>query len=97
MRGCRSTTPRPPVHAVDESYYRQRFTPRKPKSTWAATNKARVKRLIAEGAMTPAGQAAIALARKNGSWTTLDSVEALEVPPDLEKALTLSQRPARNP
>lgn len=74
-------------HAVDDTYYCLRFTPRKPKSTWAATNKARVKRLLAAGAMTAAGFAAIALAKKNGSWTTLDSAEALEMPTDLQKAL----------
>jgi len=37
--------------------------------------------------MAPAGLAAIERAQANGSWTILDSVERLEVPPDLATAL----------
>jgi uncharacterized protein YdeI (YjbR/CyaY-like superfamily) len=62
------------------------FAPRKPKSAWAATNKARVARLIEAGLMLPAGQAAIDVAKANGSWSTLDTVELLEVPADLAAA-----------
>jgi uncharacterized protein YdeI (YjbR/CyaY-like superfamily) len=60
--------------------------PRKKGGTWAATNKARVKRLEADGLMTQAGRAVIAQARKDGSWTILDAVEALEIPDDLAAA-----------
>jgi uncharacterized protein YdeI (YjbR/CyaY-like superfamily) len=63
------------------------FAPRKPRSVWAATNKARVERLIAAGRMDLAGLAAIERAKANGSWETLDSVERLEVPHDLTAAL----------
>jgi uncharacterized protein YdeI (YjbR/CyaY-like superfamily) len=63
------------------------FAPRKPRSVWAATNKARVERLIADGRMAPAGLAAIERAKANGSWETLDSVERMEVPDDLGAAL----------
>lgn len=37
--------------------------------------------------MTEAGRAAVAAARADGSWSLLDAVEALEVPPDLAAAL----------
>ena len=37
--------------------------------------------------MKPAGLAKIAAAKRDGSWRLLDSVEALEVPDDLRKAL----------
>jgi uncharacterized protein YdeI (YjbR/CyaY-like superfamily) len=37
--------------------------------------------------MEPAGLAKIAAAKRDGSWTLLDSVEALEMPNDLRKAL----------
>ena len=37
--------------------------------------------------MRPAGLAKIAAAKRDGSWTLLDSVEALEIPADLKKAL----------
>ena len=72
---------------VDEERGKLYFAPRKPNSGWAATNKARVERLIAEGRMAPAGLAAIERAKANGSWELLDSVERLEVPPDLAAAL----------
>lgn len=63
------------------------LTPRKPKSTWAASNKARVERLIAAGRMRPAGLAKIEAARRDGSWSALDTIDALEVPDDLRRAL----------
>ena len=37
--------------------------------------------------MEAAGLAKIAAAKRDGSWTLLDSVEALEIPNDLRKAL----------
>ena len=72
---------------VDDERDRQYFAPRKPRSVWAASNKARVERLIRDGRMTPAGLAAIERAKVNGSWEILDPVERLEVPDDLAAAL----------
>jgi uncharacterized protein YdeI (YjbR/CyaY-like superfamily) len=71
---------------VDDERGKLYFAPRKPRSGWAATNKARVERLIAAGRMAPAGLAAIERAKANGSWGILDSVERLEVPDDLAAA-----------
>lgn len=73
--------------SYDEDRGKLYFAQRKANSGWAATNKARVARLIADGRMTPAGLAAIDRAKADGSWEILDSVERLEVPPDLEAAL----------
>jgi uncharacterized protein YdeI (YjbR/CyaY-like superfamily) len=81
---------------VDDERGKLYFAPRKPNSGWAATNKARVERLIADGRMAPAGLAAIERAKQNGSWELLDSVERLEVPPDLEAALEASPSAASN-
>jgi uncharacterized protein YdeI (YjbR/CyaY-like superfamily) len=72
---------------VDDERGKLYFAPRKPSSGWAATNKVRVERLIADGLMAPAGLAAIERAKANGSWGLLDSVERLEVPGDLAAAL----------
>jgi uncharacterized protein YdeI (YjbR/CyaY-like superfamily) len=72
---------------VDDDRSKLYFAPRKPRSGWAATNKARVERLIADGRMAPAGLEAIERAKANGSWALLDSVERLEVPDDLAAAL----------
>jgi uncharacterized protein YdeI (YjbR/CyaY-like superfamily) len=43
--------------------------------------------LIADGRMAPAGLAKIEAAKQDGSWSALDAVEALEIPPDLMQAL----------
>ena len=72
---------------IDDERGKLYFAPRKTRSPWAATNKARVERLIAEGRMAPAGLAAIERAKANGSWEVYDSVERLEVPRDLADAL----------
>jgi uncharacterized protein YdeI (YjbR/CyaY-like superfamily) len=79
---------------LDERRARQYYAPRKPTSGWAASNKARIERLIAEGRMTPAGLAAIERAKANGSWTLLDEVEQGIVPADLAAALAANE-PAR--
>jgi uncharacterized protein YdeI (YjbR/CyaY-like superfamily) len=72
---------------IDERRSKQYFAPRKAKSGWAATNKARIGRLMAAGLMRPAGLAAIERAKENGSWTLLDDVEQGLVPDDLAAAL----------
>jgi uncharacterized protein YdeI (YjbR/CyaY-like superfamily) len=81
---------------VDDDRGKLYFAPRKPRSGWAATNKARVERLIAAGRMAPAGLAAIERARANGSWEVLDGVERLEVPADLAAALAALPSAAAN-
>ena len=72
---------------IDEHRSRQYYAPRKPTSGWAATNKARVERLIADGRMAQAGMAAIERAKANGSWTLLDDVEQGIIPDDLARSL----------
>lgn len=71
----------------DDDHYRLWVAPRKPRSVWAASNKARVERLIAEGRMTPAGSAKIETAKADGSWNALDGLGDLSVPDDLAEAL----------
>lgn len=62
------------------------ISPRKPGSNWSRINKDHVARLEAEGLMMPSGLAVIAAAKADGSWTALDDVENLVVPPDLAAA-----------
>lgn len=73
--------------SLDDDRYMQIFTPRKPKSVWSKLNKQYIEELIAEGLMTPAGLQKIEAAKQDGSWTLLDAIEALIVPPDLAEAL----------
>ncbi len=72
---------------LDEERTMLWFAPRKAGSGWSAPNKTRVERLIAAGLMAPAGLAKIEAAKQDGSWSALDDVEALVVPPDLAAAL----------
>ena len=74
------------VRAIDESRYMQWFCPRKPKSTWSKLNKSRVQKMIEQGLMMPAGMEKIEMAKANGQWTSLDKIDELEIPPDLDKA-----------
>ncbi len=72
----------------NEHRYAVRFTPRRPGSVWAESNKARVERLIAEGRMTAAGLAVVEAARAHGDWDRLPPTRDLdEVPADLQAAL----------
>ena len=71
---------------IDEDKYMQFCCRRKPVSTWSKVNKDKVPQLIAAGKMMQAGLNSIEIAKQNGSWTILDSVEALEVPDDLTAA-----------
>ena len=72
------------------------FAPRKAGTGWSRINKERVGRLIAAGRMTPAGLAKVEADRKDGTWNALDSVEALEIPPDLARALAANAGAAEN-
>src|SRR5690606_14486320 len=71
---------------IDDERAHQFFSKRKPNSTWSKINKEKVARLIDNGAMTEGGLVGIEIAKQNGSWTILDEVEALTIPPDLAKA-----------
>ena len=73
---------------LDEERTIQFFSKRKTNSTWSKINKQKVSILIEKGLMTHAGLACIQIAKQNGSWSILDSVEALEIPADLKEALT---------
>lgn len=81
---------------LDEDRSMLLISPRKRGSAWSAVNKAKVERLSAAGLIHPAGQAVIDAARADGSWTRLDAVDALLVPPDLEAALAARPDAAEN-
>jgi uncharacterized protein YdeI (YjbR/CyaY-like superfamily) len=76
------------VRRRDERTYRQRFTPRRARSQWSERNVGKVERLLAAGRMHPAGMAAVAQAKAQGSWDAAYPGQAsIEVPPDLTAAL----------
>jgi len=74
--------------SLDDTYYLQKFTPRRPKSIWSKVNIAKVEALIAAGRMRPAGQAAIDAAKADGRWDqAYDSPSNTVAPDDLLAAL----------
>jgi uncharacterized protein YdeI (YjbR/CyaY-like superfamily) len=73
---------------LDQERSRRYFAPRKPGTGWSKSNKERVEKLIQAGLMQPAGLAKVEAAKGDGWWNALDRVEALEIPPDLEQALS---------
>ena len=76
------------VRRFDKASYRQRFTPRRPRSAWSQNNVANIERLLGEGRMTPAGVAAFEAARADGRLDRAYPGQAsIEVPDDLAAAL----------
>ena len=75
------------VRRVDDDRMMQWFSPRREGGLWSALNKERIERLVSAGRMTEIGQAAIDRAKADGSWSQLDEIDALIVPPDLQTAL----------
>lgn len=75
------------VKKVDDECRMQFFAKRNPKSNWSRVNKAKADKLIQAGLMTEAGQAMIDLAIQMGTWTALDDIENLIIPPDLQTQL----------
>lgn len=79
-----------------EGWWAQRFTPRRPRSTWSKVNRIRVRRLIRDGRMRPAGQRQIDLAKADGRWdAAYDSPSRAEVSPEFAAALAASPAAAR--
>jgi uncharacterized protein YdeI (YjbR/CyaY-like superfamily) len=71
----------------DENCYLLFFSRRKPRSVWSAINKKRIIKLTEAGLMKPAGIAAVETAKANGSWTSIDNVEAMIMPEELKYVL----------
>jgi uncharacterized protein YdeI (YjbR/CyaY-like superfamily) len=71
-----------------EGWWRQRFTPRGPRSKWSQINCATVDRLRTEGRLAPAGQAQVAAAQRDGRWkAAYASQRTITIPRDLQAAL----------
>lgn len=78
--------------SLDERFFLQRFTPRRPRSRWSRINREKAERLIEEGRMRPAGLAEVERARTDGRWeAAYEGQRAITVPVDLQ--LELDARP----
>jgi uncharacterized protein YdeI (YjbR/CyaY-like superfamily) len=73
---------------LDDTAWLQRFTPRRARSVWSKINCAKAERLIASGAMQPAGLAEVERAKSDGRWeAAYDGQRTATVPDDLAAAL----------
>jgi uncharacterized protein YdeI (YjbR/CyaY-like superfamily) len=73
---------------IDDEWFAQRFTPRRPRSLWSKVNRRKAEALIAAGRMRPAGLAEIERAKADGRWeAAYDGMAAATVPDDLADAL----------
>jgi uncharacterized protein YdeI (YjbR/CyaY-like superfamily) len=83
------------VRRHDADSYRQRFTPRRKRSSWSRRNVDLAERLIREGRMKPAGKAAVEQARSDGRWQAAYAGPAtIEIPDDLAEALAAEPKAA---
>jgi len=77
----------------DELSWRQRFTPRRPKSGWSKINTRHAERLIKAGRMKTAGQAQIDAAKKDGRWAgAYDSSSEATFPEDFLTAIRRNKK-----
>jgi uncharacterized protein YdeI (YjbR/CyaY-like superfamily) len=76
------------VKRFDETYYLQRFVPRRARSRWSRINRDAATRLIEAGLMKPSGLEQVERAKADGRWdAAYDPQSEATVPPDLEQAL----------
>lgn len=74
--------------AIDERHWRQRFTPRTPRSKWSKINRDKAAALIAKGEMQPAGLLEVERAKADGRWAAAyEGMRAAAVPDDLRREL----------
>jgi uncharacterized protein YdeI (YjbR/CyaY-like superfamily) len=73
---------------LDESFFLQRFTPRRPRSKWSQINRDKATKLIEHGRMKPAGLAQIEAAKQDGRWEAAYAPQSSkEIPEDFQRAL----------
>ena len=72
----------------DERYWLQRFTPRRARSKWSKVNREKVKQLIEQGEMKPAGLREVERAKADGRWdAAYEAQSKATVPDDLRREL----------
>lgn len=74
--------------AVDEEFWLQRFTPRRPGSRWSKINCGRAEAMLAAGRMKPGGRREVERAKADGRWDAAYAGQVtMAVPADFEAAL----------
>jgi len=74
--------------ALDETWFLQKFTPRRARSRWSRINRDKAIELIDSGRMKPAGVREVERAKADGRWdAAYASPSNIDVPDDLEREL----------
>jgi len=82
--------------SLDDTFYLQKYVPRRPRSRWSQVNVRKVEQLLAAGRMRPAGLAEVEAAREDGRWdAAYASQKDATPPPDLLDAMAASPRAAQ--
>ena len=77
--------------SIDDAWWLQRFTPRRPRSRWSQINCAKAEELMAAGRMRERGRAEVEAAKADGRWAAAYAgPRTAQVPPDLQAALDAS-------
>ncbi|TMK66099.1 MAG: hypothetical protein E6G53_04955 [Actinobacteria bacterium] len=72
----------------DDTWFLQRFTPRRARSRWSQVNRAKAVELIERGLMQPAGLREVERAKADGRWdAAYEPVRSATVPEDLQREL----------
>jgi uncharacterized protein YdeI (YjbR/CyaY-like superfamily) len=79
--------------AHDNAFFLQKYSPRRPRSSWSKVNVEKVEALIAAGRMRAPGLAEVSLAKADGRWAAAyESQRNATIPPDLAAALDQHER-----
>ena len=70
------------VHALDDDFFVQKFTPRRARSIWSKINVEKVNALTEQGRMQPAGLREVERAQADGRWDAAYSSQSRIEPPD---------------
>lgn len=72
----------------DDTFWLQKFTPRRPKSVWSKVNTGKAMRLIEAGTMKPAGLREVDAAKQDGRWEAAYEPQSnLTIPDDFQVEL----------
>ena len=78
---------------LDERFFLQRFTPRRPRGRWSRINREKVEELVEKGRMRPPGLTQVEAAQADGRWeAAYEGQRSAKVPDDLQREL--DTRPA---
>lgn len=80
-------------NSFDDTYFLQKFTPRRTRSTWSQRNVAKIAELIKSGRMQPAGLVEVERAKNDGRWdAAYASPKNMVMPADFMAALEKNEK-----